>query len=198
MTDYMSDLQKHSERELAEMLQRGDASVMGELYARYARHLTSVCYRYIIDYEDVKDTLQESFIKIFTKGSSFNYKEEGSLKAWLRQIVVNESLAFLKKKGRQGLVVFDDKLMTDVSEEPEEDMSILPKIPIDVLYQMIRALPPGNRIVFNLYAIEGRTHKEIAELLGIQETTSISQLSRAKKMLAKKIKKYVTEKQEPR
>ena len=95
-------------------------------------------------------------------------------------------------------MVVDDKLMTDVSEEPEEDMSILPKIPIDVLYQMIRALPPGNRIVFNLYAIEGRTHKEIAELLGIQETTSISQLSRAKKMLAKKIKKYVTEKQEPR
>ena len=198
MTDYMSDLQKHSERELAEMLQRGNASVMGELYARYARHLTSVCSRYIIDYEDVKDTLQESFIKIFTKGSSFNYKEEGSLKAWLRQIVVNESLTFLKKKGREGLVVFDDKLMTDVSEEPEEDMSILPKIPIDVLYQMIRALPPGNRIVFNLYAIEGRTHKEIAELLGIQETTSSSQLSRAKKMLAKKIKDYVTKKQEPR
>ena len=190
----MSDLQKHSERELAEMLQRGNASVMGELYARYARHLTSVCSRYIIDYEDVKDTLQESFIKIFTKGSNFKYREEGSLKAWLRQIVVNESLTFLKKKGREGLVVFDDKLMTDVSEEPEEDMSILPKIPIDVLYQMIRALPPGNRIVFNLYAIEGRTHKEIAELLGIQETTSASQLSRAKKMLAKKIKDYVTKK----
>ena len=177
----MSDLQKHSERELAEMLQRGDASVMGKLYACYANYLTAVCSRYIIDYEDTRDVLQESFIKIFTKGSSFKYREEGSLKAWLRQIVVNESLTFLKKKERNNLVEF-----------------ILPKIPIDVLYQMIRALPPGNRIVFNLYAIEGRTHKEIAELLGIQETTSISQLSRAKKMLAKKIKKYVTEKQEPR
>ena len=197
MTDYMSDLQKHSERELAEMLQRGDASVMGELYARYARHLTSVCSRYIIDYEDVKDVLQESFIKIFTKGSNFKLKEEGSLKAWLRQIVVNESLTFLKKKERNNLVEFDDRIMPDISDETEE-MNILPKIPTDVLYQMIRALPPGNRIVFNLYAIEGRTHKEIAELLGIQETTSISQLSRAKKMLAKKIKKYVTEKQEPR
>lgn len=194
----MSDLQKHSERELAEMLQRGDASVVGELYARYARHLTSICSRYIIDYEDVKDVLQESFIKIFTKGSSFKYREDGSLKAWLRQIVVNESLVFLKKQGRQDLVVFDDKLITDISEDPEEDMNVLPNIPTDVLYQMIRALPPGNRIVFNLYVIEGRTHKEIAELLGIQETTSFSQLSRAKRMLAKKIKDYMTKKQGPR
>lgn len=193
----MSDLQKHSERELAEMLQRGDASVIGELYACYVRNLTSVCSRYIIDYEDVKDVLQESFIKVFTKGPNFKYREEGSLKAWLRQIVVNESLTFLKKKGRQSLVVFDEKMMTDISEEPEE-MNILPKIPTEVLYQMIRALPPGNRIVFNLYAIEGRTHKEIAEQLGIQETTSISQLSRTKKMLAKKIKDYVTKKQEPK
>jgi RNA polymerase sigma-70 factor (ECF subfamily) len=193
----MSDLQKHSERELAEMLQRGDASVMGELYACYANFLTAVCSRYIIDYEDTRDILPESFIKIFTKGSSFKYREEGSLKAWLRQIVVNESLTFLKKKEQNNLVEFDERIMTDISDETEE-MNILPKIPTDVLYQMIRALPPGNRIVFNLYAIEGRTHKEIAELLGIQETTSASQLSRAKKMLAKKIKDYVTKKQEPR
>ena len=95
-------------------------------------------------------------------------------------------------------MVFDDKLITDISEDPEEDVNVLPNIPTDVLYQMIRALPPGNRIVFNLYAIEGRTHKEIAELLGIQEMTSFSQLSRAKRMLAKKIKDYVTKKQEPR
>ena len=99
----MSDLQKHSERELAEMLQRGDASVMGKLYACYANFLTAVCSRYIIDYEDTRDVLQESFIKIFTKGSSFKYREEGSLKAWLRQIVVNESLTFLKKKERNRL-----------------------------------------------------------------------------------------------
>ena len=110
---------------------------------------------------------------------------------------MNESLTFLKKKERNNLVEFDDRIMPDISDETEE-MNILPKIPTDVLYQMIRALPPGNRIVFNLYAIEGRTHKEIAELLGIQETTSASQLSRAKKMLAKRIKKYITEKQEPR
>ena len=169
----MSDLQKHSERELAEMLQRGDASVMGKLYACYANFLTAVCSRYIIDYEDTRDILQESFIKIFTKGSP-------------------STLA-----GSQTVSPMDDRIMPDISDETEE-MNILPKIPTDVLYQMIRALPPGNRIVFNLYAIEGRTHKEIAELLGIQETTSISQLSRAKKMLAKRIKKYITEKQEPR
>ena len=97
----MSDLQKHSERELAEMLQRGDASVMGKLYACYANFLTAVCSRYIIDYEDTRDILQESFIKIFTKGSSFKYREEGSLRAWLTQIVVNESLTFLKKYNPQ-------------------------------------------------------------------------------------------------
>ena len=193
----MSDLQKHSERELAEMLQRGDASVLGEVYARYARHLTSVCSRYIIDYEDVRDILQESFIKIFTKGSTFKYREEGSLKAWLRQIVVNESLTFLKKKERQSLVVFDESIIIDTSDDSEE-ISILPEIPTEVLYQKIRDLPPGYRIVFNLYAIEGKSHKEIAELLGIQEATSASQLSRAKKVLAKRMKEYMNKKQEPR
>ena len=193
----MSDLQKHSERELAEMLQRGDASVLGEVYARYARHLTSVCSRYIIDYEDVRDILQESFIKIFTKGSTFKYREEGSLKAWLRQIVVNESLTFLKKKERQSLVVFDESIIIDTSDDSEE-ISILPEIPTEVLYQKIRDLPPGYRIVFNLYAIEGKSHKEIAELLGIQEATSASQLSRAKKLLAKRMKEYMNKKQEPR
>ena len=193
----MSDLQKHSERELAEMLQRGDASVLGEVYARYARHLTSVCSRYIIDYEDVRDILQESFIKIFTKGSTFKYREEGSLKAWLRQIVVNESLTFLKKKERQSLVVFDESIIIDTSDDSEE-INILPEIPTEVLYQKIRDLPPGYRIVFNLYAIEGKSHKEIAELLGIQEATSASQLSRAKKVLAKRMKEYMNKKQEPR
>lgn len=193
----MSDLQKHSERELAEMLQRGDASVLGEVYARYARHLTSVCSRYIIDYEDVRDILQESFIKIFTKGSTFKYREEGSLKAWLRQIVVNESLTFLKKKERQSLVVFDESIIIDTSDDSEE-INILPEIPTEVLYQKIRDLPPGYRIVFNLYAIEGKSHKEIAELLGIQEATSASQLSRAKKLLAKRMKEYMNKKQEPR
>ena len=95
----MSDLQKHSERELAEMLQRGNASVMGELYARYARHLTGVCSRYVIDYEDTRDVLQESFIKIFTKGSKLQI-QRGRLTESMAKTDCSERVIDLPEKER--------------------------------------------------------------------------------------------------
>ncbi len=197
MAIQMNRPQHNSERELAESLCRGDASAMGELYTRYAGYLTGVCSRYIAGDEDVRDVLQESFIKIFTKISTFNYVSEGSLKAWVTQVVVNESLLFLRNQKRHGMIIFDGERLEDKVDDPLEDTDI-GGVPTDVLLEMIRELPPGYRAVFNLYVIEGKRHKEIAELLGIQEQTSASQLARAKKLLAKRIKEYVTLKQEPR
>lgn len=194
----MSRLQLYSEQELVAMLRQGDASALGEVYARYANYLTAVCSRYIVEDEDVRDVLQESFIKIFTKADTFRYVGEGSLKAWMTQVTVNEALQYLRNKRRQGLVVFDDERLTDRSDEPDEEEPDISQLSTDELFDLIRELPPGYRAVFNLYVIEGKRHKEIAQLLGIQEATSASQLMRAKRQLAKRIREYITQKQETR
>ena len=193
----MNKKQIKSEYELAESLRRGDASAIGEIYTRYANYLTGVCSRYIAEDEDVRDVLQESFIKIFTKISSFTFQGEGSLRAWITQVVVNESLLHLRNQKRHGMIVFDGERVEDKEDDPPEETDI-GGIPTDVLWQMIRELPPGYRAVFNLYVIEGKRHKEIANLLGIQEQTSASQLLRAKRLLAKQINEYRILKQEPR
>lgn len=193
----MGGIVKHSEQELAESLRQGDVLAMEELYTRYADYLTGVCSRYIIEDDDIKDVLQESFIKIFTKISTFSYVGEGSLKAWIKQVVVNESLQHLRAQKRHGMIVFDVERVEDQVEEPPENTDIT-EIPSDVLWDMIRELPPGYRAVFNLYVIEGKRHKEIANLLGIQEQTSASQLLRAKRLLLKRINEYKSLKQELR
>ena len=193
----MSRLPNNSERELVDRLRRGDASAMGEVYACYANYLTAVCSRYIIDDEDIRDVLQESFIKIFTKADTFHYEGEGSLKAWVTQVTVNEALQHLRNQKRKGMVGYDDERIEDKAELTDEAPPIN-DIPTEVLMEMIRNLPPGYRTVFNLYVIEGKRHKEIAELLGIQEQTSASQLMRARRLLAMWIKEYNTHKQETR
>lgn len=193
----MSRLPNNSERELVDRLRRGDASAMGEVYACFANYLTAVCSRYIIDDEDIRDVLQESFIKIFTKADTFHYEGEGSLKAWVTQVTVNEALQHLRNQKRKGMVGFDDERIEDKAELADETPPIN-DIPTEVLMEMIRNLPPGYRTVFNLYVIEGKRHKEIAELLGIQEQTSASQLMRARRLLAMWIKEYNTHKQETR
>ena len=193
----MSRLPNNSERELVDRLRRGDASAMGEVYACFANYLTAVCSRYIIEDEDIRDVLQESFIKIFTKADTFHYEGEGSLKAWVTQVTVNEALQYLRNQKRKGMVGFDDERIEDKAELTDETPPIN-DIPTEVLMEMIRNLPPGYRTVFNLYVIEGKRHKEIAELLGIQEQTSASQLMRARRLLAMWIKEYNTHKQETR
>lgn len=193
----MSRLPNNSERELVDRLRRGDASAMGEVYACYANYLTAVCSRYIIEDEDIRDVLQESFIKIFTKADTFHYEGEGSLKAWATQVTVNEALQHLRNQKRKGMVGYDDERIEDKAELTDETPPIN-DIPTEVLMEMIKNLPPGYRTVFNLYVIEGKRHKEIAELLGIQEQTSASQLMRARRLLAMWIKEYNTHKQETR
>ncbi len=105
----MSRLPNNSERELVDRLRRGDASAMGEVYACFANYLTAVCSRYIIEDEDIRDVLQESFIKIFTKADTFHYEGEGSLKAWITQVTVNEALQHLRNEKRKEIVGFDDE-----------------------------------------------------------------------------------------
>lgn len=156
-----------------------------ELYRRYVRYLTAIVARYINNQEDIKDVLQDSFIKIFSGLDNFEYRGEGSLKAWMARITLNETLKFLKRNSRFDTVEFSDSPLDLPADDPHSE-----NIPTDVIFNMIRELPVGYRTVFNLYVIEGKSHKEIADLLGISENTSASQLHRAKAILAEKIKKH--------
>lgn len=166
----------------------GDNTAVEWIYRKHVRYLSALCSRYITEDEDIKDVLQESFIKIFTSLDSFKYRGEGALKAWMAKITLNETLKFVRNNSRLPIDSIDDKDMNIADGDSMETEDI----PTDVLHQFIRELPDGYRTVFNLYVIDDKSHKEIAQLLGIKENTSASQLHKAKSMLAQKIKHYRT------
>jgi RNA polymerase sigma factor (sigma-70 family) len=163
----------------------GDRRDQELLYRRHSSKLYAVCLQYSGNDEEARDILQEGFIKIFENLK--NYKHEGSFEGWMRRIVVNTALE--KFRSRHNLFRVDD--IDNISEpeaEPDtEDYSGLEAV--DLLY-IIRELPPKYRMVFNLYAIEGYSHKEIGGMLNISEGTSKSNLSRARIILQRKVGSY--------
>lgn len=181
----MASSETQSEKEIASRIVDGDISAKKYLYCRYSGYLTGVCSRYITDREDVRDVLQESFLKIFSSIGSFEYRGEGSLKGWMTRILVNESLKFLKRVCRFEQLPLNEALDEIPEEEPDID-----GLPLSELHAMIRELPVGYRTILNLFVFEEKSHKEIAIALGIKENTSASQFHRAKNLLAVKIKKY--------
>ncbi len=176
----------YSEDQLVRLAAGGNNAAVRQIYDRYAGYLAAVCARYIADEDDRKDVLQECFIRIFTSLDKFDYRGEGSLKAWMIRIAVNESLRFLKKSSAYDFIENEDRL-PDVADEPDVE-----GIPDDVINDMILSLPAGYRTVFNLYVFGHKSHKEIAAMLNIGESSSASQFSRAKAMLARRIKEYKT------
>ena len=183
----MTSLTEEIERKLVVRARKGDHLAMKQIYDCYARYLTATCSRYLPGDEELRDVLQDSFVKIFSSLDKFDYRGEGSLKAWMRQVAVNEALKSLRKRKRQNTVQYQWDLPDREAEEEEPEVG---GIPPPVLQRMIRELPDGYRAVLNLYAFEEKSHKEIAEMLGITESTSASQLHRARAVLAKKIKEY--------
>lgn len=177
-----------NEQEILHLMRQKDPSAIKIIYSYYVDILSAVCSRYIICDEDVKDVLQDSFIKIVTSLNTFEYRGTGSIKAWLVRIVVNESLKFLKKNEKTDFLQYESDLPDAIDED--EDEADVRNIPCDLILDMIRLLPIGYRTVFNLFVFEKKSHKEIASLLNITESTSTSQFYRAKKMLAKWIKAY--------
>ena len=176
---------KDREQQILDLFKKGDRCAMDKLYQEYADHMAGVCARYISDEDNLKDVLQESFIKIFTQIHLFEYRGKGSLKAWLTRIVINEALMELRKD-RTFLIPLQESAVADIPEtEPDTE-----GIDTQTLVSFVRQLPPGYRAVFNLFVIEEKTHKEIADILHIQPATSASQLSRAKQLLTKIIKTY--------
>ncbi len=152
------------------------------LYRRYAARLYAVCLQYSGNNEEARDILQEGFIKIFENLAS--YKHEGSFEGWMHRITVNTALE--KFRSRNGLYRVEDiDLLPELDAEPDsQDYAGLEAAD---LLEIIRELPPKYRMVFNLYAIEGYSHKEISEMISISEGTSKSNLSRARVILQRRV-----------
>ena len=181
-------LNSGSEQDLVRKVREHDKTAIKTLYGQYVGYLTAVCARYIPDDDDVEDVLQEAFVKIFGSMDKFTWRGEGSLKAWMTRIVVNDSLKALRRSRNplRAAVPLSPSLAEESVEEPAFDA-----VPLPVIQDMIRRLPDGYRTVFNLFVFEDKSHKEIASLLGIKENSSASQLFHAKALLGKWIKEYI-------
>jgi RNA polymerase sigma-70 factor (ECF subfamily) len=162
--------------------QKPDAQKM--LYEHFAPSMLGVCFRYTKSISDAEEVLQEGFIKVFTRLSQ--YKGEGELGGWIRTIMVNTALNFLKtnQKYRYELSYDDMPLHVVSTENPAV------KLQTKQLAELIRQLPTGFQTIFNLYAVEGYKHAEIASMLGISEGTSRSQYARARMLLIEWIEKF--------
>ena len=175
-----------TERELLEAIRHGDRAALRRLYDRYSGYAMAVGLRYVPERDSVRDVLQDSFVRILTSISSFNYRGEGSLRAWVTRIVSNTAIDHLR---RQQPMLFLDAAY-DVADDDGPDPQ--PEgVPPDVLTKLISKLPPGYRMVLNLYVFEQLSHKEIGQLLDITPQTSASQYSRAKQTLARLINNYL-------
>lgn len=173
-----------TETELADRCKKGDNLARKELYERFAERMLCLCYRYAGDEETAHDLLHDGFLKVYSSISSFTYRGEGSLRAWLSRVFTNISLEYLRRKDllREGLPIDE---LNDLPDEPEPDANILS---MDLLMGFVAELPPGYRTVFNLFVFERWSHKEIANSLHINEASSASQLNRARRMLITRIK----------
>ena len=159
---------------------KGKSWAQKGLYEKFSPLMLSVCMRYLKDRDDAEDVLVQGFMKVFQNVAKF--RREGSFEGWIRRIMVNESLGFIRKNRSMYLETEIEKA------ENDPDYSFLDnQLEADDLMKMIHQLPVGYRTVFNLYAIEGYSHAEIAEQLGINVNTSKSQLSRARTYLQKQL-----------
>ena len=179
---------QHSEEDIAEGIRKGDNRAMRHFYAQYGGLLAAACSRYVNNDDDVKDLMQDAMVNIIQNIDNFTYKGKGSLRAWATRIVVNQALNFVKSQKRFH-DTFADKDLGNLSLADNEEPDIS-DVPAEGIHRLISQLPDGYRTVFNLFAIEGKSHKEIAALLGIKADTSASQFFRAKNILAKQIENY--------
>jgi len=172
---------------ILERCKAGDEKAFAELYHLFAPKMLGVCLRYAKSKDEAEDMLQEGFIRVFQNLKS--YRSQGSFEGWVRRVIVNTAINYYKTQIKynttEHIDVYDKELKA-MEDEPIEISDISQQL----LLQMIAELPKGYNMIFNLYVLDGFTHKEIAEILDISENTSKSQLSKARKLLQKKINKY--------
>ncbi len=169
-----------TEQQLIEAIQGGDRQAMRRLYDRFSGYTMATALRYIPDREVAKDVVQDCIDR-------FEYRGEGSLRAWITRIVSNQAIKWMKQHELYTFTTFTDEMPQLAEEEPPDVESVPP----DILNGMISHLPAGYRLVLNLYVFEQLSHKEIALRLGIKESTSASQFFHARRLLTEMITRYL-------
>lgn len=170
----------NTEEQLLADCRKGKPKAQKEMYERFAPKMLGVCIRYIHDRDEAEHVMIGGMVKVFEKLNQYN--GEGSFEGWIRRIMVNESLMYIRKNKNMSLEVEVEK-----AEVEPDYQSLESHLEVADLLVLIAELPVGYRTVFNLYAIEGFSHKEIADMLDINENTSKSQLSRARKLLQSRL-----------
>jgi len=162
----------------------GKRRAQNQLYQKYSPGMLGVCLRYSNNLAEAEDILQEGFIKVFKNIK--NFRKEGSFEGWIRRIIINSAITYISKNKITFKEIDEDKM--ELTEETETNESYIPVDP-EVLLKLIQNMPEGYRMVINLYVFEGYRHKEISEILNISESTSKSQLSKARKYLKNELEK---------
>ena len=175
--------QKYTIDELIKRCRAGERKAQELLYKQFASKMMGVCLRYATDRMEAEDMLQNGFIRVFQKLD--DYRGEGSFEGWVRRIMVHSSIEYYRKHHKMMQLVELDDAENEISGSPLATANMA----ANDLMKLIQQLSPGYRIVFNLYAMEGYSHKEIAALTGITEGASKSQLSRARSVLKQQIMK---------
>ena len=170
-----------NEKQLIKKATAGNHEAQKRIYEKYAPKMLGVCRRYVKDLQFAEDVMIGGFLKVYTNLDSFKFK--GSFEGWIRKIMIRESISFIRKKQ---FVVYDE----EVYEQNEDNTNtISSEMDVEHIQILIDALPEGYKMVFVLHIVEGYKHEEIAALLQISESTSKSQLFKARRMLQKKLKK---------
>lgn len=175
------------EQGLAKLCSEGNRLAEDELYSRYAARVYTLCRRYTDNADDAKDLMQDAFIQALEKIGSYTYQGKGSLCAWISRIAVNKALNQIRRR-RWKTVSLDFRAQDNIPEPTEAEMAAVPQ---EKLLEWISRLPELRKAVFNLYCIDGYSHKEIGQMLGISEKGSAGVLAKARRQLKEQIKRYV-------
>ncbi len=168
-------------KHLIEESKAGNKNAQQQLYQKLTIPMMGVCLRYMKNQEDAEDVLMEGFFKVFKNLERFSYESEIAFFGWVKRIMINESLMKLRKNKDIQMMAINEDLDEELDISPLEDLSAA------YLLKLIQSIPIGYRTVFNLYEVEGYSHEEIAEKLGISKGTSKSQLFKAKRLLREKL-----------
>jgi RNA polymerase sigma factor (sigma-70 family) len=171
-----------SESDIIEGCILGNPRMQRMLYEKFSPKMYALCIRYAGNTDDAQDILQDGFVKVYSNIGK--YKGTGSFEGWIRRIIVNTAIEHFRKKNM--LYAIDEKTEIQLADE---NSNVFNQLEAKELLEIIKSMPAGYRTVFNLYAVEGYTHKEIATMMNLTEGTSKSQYARAKSWLQERIKK---------
>ncbi|RSK41465.1 RNA polymerase sigma factor [Mangrovimonas spongiae] len=170
-------------KKLIQKCSNNDTKAQSELYHLFSRTLFSICLKYSRNYAEAEDNLQDTFVTIFKKISQ--YKGKGSFEGWIKRIAINTALQRYRKQ--DVFEIIDEENIESNQVDINDDIDI----PLDYLLECVQELPDRYRLVFNLYVLDGFSHKDISEMLSISTGTSKSNLSRARAILKEKVTHYL-------